>query len=213
MAAHHHTNILSPSQAQFKDVPWDHNSLVVLRLYLQPAGAQGPAPTRSGASGNLLDESKLVAWTVMPLTVSVDGRAPRYGRSSQGNTRENVSFYILGSYSRCSRIGVNSKDDAHTRVCVREREGGREIQRRYRQTNRQTNKRAGSQGGKDGLTLPLFSLNVSGRLSSRSQIKLNVGTHWLPLFFPPVPDIPDMQLVVSSSDSSFTSTLSLQVIV
>lgn len=79
-------------EAQFRNVPWDAHSIVVFRLYLQPGDA-------STSASNLLDESKLAAWTAIPLALTAGSQASRRGRLSGGNQgggpRLNIGTHYL----------------------------------------------------------------------------------------------------------------------
>lgn len=100
-------------EAQFKNVPWDANSIVVFRVYLHP--------TDIGSSGNATAQSEnllLAAWTALPLALTAGSGTPRRSRSQSRETRD----------------------------------------------------------------------------SRRNSLRLNVGSHDIPLFFPPVVDVPNIPL-------------------
>lgn len=71
-------------QAQFRNVPWDLNSVVVFRLYLQP-GDLSTSGNSTAPAANLLDESKLAAWTALPLALTTGSQASRRSRQSGGD--------------------------------------------------------------------------------------------------------------------------------
>ena len=87
-------NLLRPySQAQFKNVPWDANSIVVFRVYIQP-GDSSASGNSTAQTGNILDESKLAAWTAVPLALTVGSLVSRQSRQS-GGISVNVCFPCL----------------------------------------------------------------------------------------------------------------------
>jgi len=78
------SNVFFFFQAQFRNVPWDLNSVVVFRLYLQP-GDFSTSGNSTAPAANLLDESKLAAWTALPLALTTGSQASRRSRQSGGN--------------------------------------------------------------------------------------------------------------------------------
>ncbi|XP_078356622.1 uncharacterized protein LOC144641496, partial [Oculina patagonica] len=84
-------------QAQFKNVPWDANSIVVFRLYLQP-GDLSTSGNSTAPAANLLDESKLAAWTALPLALTAGSHASRRSRQS-GDSRGGATRLNLGSHN------------------------------------------------------------------------------------------------------------------
>ena len=83
------------SQAQFKNVPWDANSIVVFRVYLLP-GDSSASGSSTAQTGNILDESKLAAWTAVPLAMTAGSRVSRQSRQSGG-----ISVVCLFCYVSC----------------------------------------------------------------------------------------------------------------
>lgn len=85
-------------EAQFNNVPWDANSIAVFRLYLQP-GDFASVGNSTAPVGNLLDESRLAAWTALPLALTAGSHASRRSRQSRdsrgGSTRLNVGSHNL----------------------------------------------------------------------------------------------------------------------
>ena len=81
------------SQAQFKNVPWDANSIVVFRVYIQP-GDSSASGNSTAQTGNILDETKLAAWTAVPLAVTAGSHVSRQSRQS-GGISVNVCFLCL----------------------------------------------------------------------------------------------------------------------
>ena len=73
-------------QAQFRNVPWDLNSVVVFRLYLQP-GDLSTSGNSTAPAANILDESKLAAWTALPLALTAGSQASRRSRQSGGKVQ------------------------------------------------------------------------------------------------------------------------------
>ena len=87
-------NVLCPySQAQFKNVPWDANSIVIFRVYIQPGGSSASGSS-TAQTGNIVDESKLAAWTAVPLALTAGSRVSRQSRQS-GGISVNVCFVCL----------------------------------------------------------------------------------------------------------------------
>ena len=77
-------NLLRPySQAQFKNVPWDAHSIVVFRVYIQP-GDSSASGSSTAQTGNIVDESKLAAWTAVPLALTAGSHVSRQSRQSGG---------------------------------------------------------------------------------------------------------------------------------
>ena len=78
------------SQAQFKNVPWDANSIVVFRVYIQP-GDSSASGNSTAQTGNIVDESKLAAWTAVPLALTAGSHVSRQSRQS-GGISVNICF-------------------------------------------------------------------------------------------------------------------------
>lgn len=77
------------SQVLFRHVQWNSKSIVIVRVYLQPkAPGTDQIPT-----GNLLDDSRLAAWTLVPLT----NRNGRLSRQSQGIKKNVWNFKVYDS--------------------------------------------------------------------------------------------------------------------
>lgn len=81
------------SQAQFKNVPWDANSIVVFRVYIQP-GDLSASGSSTAQTGNILDESKLAAWTAVPLALTAGSHVSRQSRQS-GGIWVNICFVFV----------------------------------------------------------------------------------------------------------------------
>lgn len=83
-------------EAKFRNTTWDSNSIVVFRLYLQPNDVSSTRNATAQA-GNLLDESKLAAWTALPLALTVRSSYSRRSQQSQdrrsGSLRLNVGLH------------------------------------------------------------------------------------------------------------------------
>jgi len=56
-------------QALFRHVQWNSQSIFVIRVYIEPSNQD---KTRAHTT-NLLDDSKLAAWTLVPMTTPNDG--------------------------------------------------------------------------------------------------------------------------------------------
>ena len=81
------------SQAQFKNVPWDANSIVVFRVYIQP-GDSSASGNSTAQTGNIVDESKLAAWTAVPLALTAGSHVSRQSRQS-GGIWVNICFVFV----------------------------------------------------------------------------------------------------------------------
>lgn len=84
-------------EAQFKNAPWDLSSVVVFRLYLQP-GDLSTSGNSTAPAANLLDESKLAAWTALPLALTAGSHASRRSRQS-GDSRDGEARLNLGTHN------------------------------------------------------------------------------------------------------------------
>ncbi|KAK3739534.1 hypothetical protein QZH41_016209 [Actinostola sp. cb2023] len=71
------TYVFGLQEALFRRVEWNNQSIIIVRVYLQP---NSPGTTQA-QTANLLEESKLAAWTLVPLAASIV-RASRQGRGS-----------------------------------------------------------------------------------------------------------------------------------
>ncbi|KAM7426567.1 Coiled-coil domain-containing protein 17 [Porites harrisoni] len=85
-------------EAQFKNVPWDANSIMVFRVYIQP-GDSSASGSSTAQTGNIVDESKLAAWTAVPLALTAGSHVSRQSRQSGGSrggsARLNVGTHNL----------------------------------------------------------------------------------------------------------------------
>lgn len=61
-------------QALFRHVEWNSQSIFIVRAYIEPANQNN----NRAVTANLLDDSKLAAWTLVPMTVPSD-RESRQG--------------------------------------------------------------------------------------------------------------------------------------
>lgn len=66
---------------------------MVFRVYIQP-GDSSASGNSTAQTGNILDESKLAAWTAVPLAVTAGSHVSRQSRQS-GGISVNVCFLCL----------------------------------------------------------------------------------------------------------------------